>query len=206
MFTQLLFFYSRELNQHTCQVFLFVLTNPWFQNSSSPQLHIPRTAPSSGCFLTQELLGPTPEVQSHHLLTSRGNEWENSRMVEHPPPLATCLPACFCLSALPSVANEYNVSAQAARLLPGLPVIHLGSAWGVTNGTPRNSVAQVTNTVGTFVKADVLAKTDIHKDAPLCSLLDELILLPWRWHLPKSYHMLSKSVLATAQDTTCATQ
>lgn len=48
----------------------------------------------------------------------------------------------------------------------------------MTNGTPRNSVAQVTNTVGTFVKADVLAKTDIHKDAPLCSQLDELILLP----------------------------
>lgn len=88
------------------------------------------------------------------------------------------LPACFCLSTLPSVVNEYNISAQAARFLPGLPVIYLGSTQGVTNGTPRNSVAQVTNTVGTFIKADVLAKTDIHKDAPLCSLLDELILLP----------------------------
>lgn len=48
-----------------------------------------RTAPSAGWFLTQELLGPSPEVQSHHLFTSHGNEWENSRMVEHPPPLAT---------------------------------------------------------------------------------------------------------------------
>lgn len=94
MFTQLLFFYSRELYQHTCQVVLFVLTNPSFQNSSSPRPHIPRTAPSAGWLLTQELCDPTPEVQSHHLFTSCGNEWENSRMVEHPPPLATSfLPA-----------------------------------------------------------------------------------------------------------------